>query len=130
MPAITSSTACTAPPTARKAASKLPGDMVVSASSRDQAFLRRRVADGGDVVHGMAERDGLERSARRLDARERLEALVLERAVDGAQPVRPLGMAGRREVVEAGGVGDEEGGSSAYPNDRGACAALKPTSGD
>ena len=56
----------------------------------------------------------LERGARRLDARERLEALVLERAVDGAQPVRPLGMAGRREVLEAGGVGDEERGHR-YP---------------
>src|SRR5262249_33489327 len=33
LPAITSSTACTAPPAARKAASKLPGDIVVSASS-------------------------------------------------------------------------------------------------
>src|SRR6516164_5775430 len=33
LPAITSSTACTAPPAARKAASKLPGDIVVSTSS-------------------------------------------------------------------------------------------------
>src|SRR5215475_778641 len=33
LPVITSSTACTAPPAARKAASKLPGDIVVSASS-------------------------------------------------------------------------------------------------
>jgi hypothetical protein len=33
LPAITSSTAKTAPPAARNAASKLPGDMLVSASS-------------------------------------------------------------------------------------------------
>ncbi len=58
----------------------------------------------------MAERDGVERSARRFDAGQGLEALVLERAVDGAQPIRSLGMAGRREVLEAGGVGDEESG--------------------
>ena len=41
---------------------------------------------------------------------EQLEPLVLERALDGAQPVRPLRMAERREVVEAGRVGNEEGG--------------------
>ena len=34
LPVITSSTACTAPPAARSAASKLPGDIEVSASSR------------------------------------------------------------------------------------------------
>ncbi len=71
----------------------------------DQAFLRRRLADGGDILHGMAERDRVERSARRRDAGERLEALVFECAVDGAQPIRSLGMAGWREMVEAGGVG-------------------------
>src|SRR5262245_62790919 len=57
----------------------------------------------------MTERDHLELGARRLDARQRLEALVLERTVDGAQPVRPLGMAGGCEMVEAGGVGDQKG---------------------
>ena len=59
-----------------------------------QALLRRRVADAGDVVHRVAERDGLERRGRRLDAREVLEALLLERARDRAQPVGPLRMAG------------------------------------
>ena len=67
---ITSSTAMTAPPAARSAASKLPGDIVVSASSRTRPCFRRGVADRGDVVHRMAERDGLERGRRRLDARE------------------------------------------------------------
>ena len=51
--------------------------------------------------------------SRRLDAHQRLEALGFERALDRAQPVRPLRMAGRREVVEAGRMGDEERGHRA-----------------
>jgi hypothetical protein len=35
---------------------------------------------------------------------------VFECAVDGAQPIRSFGMAGWREMIEAGGVGDEESG--------------------
>ena len=59
----------------------------------------------------MAERDGVERRRRRLDARTSVwKRSSLERALDGAQPIRPLRMAGRREVLEAGGVGDEERG--------------------
>ena len=58
----------------------------------------------------MAERDRLEIGRGRLDPREVLEFLLLERALDGAQPVGPLRMAGGGEVVEAGGVGDEERG--------------------
>ena len=84
-----------------------------------QTFLRRRLADGVDVVQGMAERDRVERCARRLDAGEHLEALVLERAVDGTQPIRAFGMAGWREVVEAGGVGDEERGHQPIRKRRG-----------
>ena len=83
-----------APPAARSAASKLPGDMLVSASSRTRPSLRRGVADCGDVIHGMAERDGLKRGRRRLNAGELLKALVLQRALDGAQPVGPFRMAG------------------------------------
>ena len=41
---------------------------------------------------------------------QHLEALVLQRLLDGAQPVRPLGVSGGREVVEAGGMGDEQSG--------------------
>ena len=63
-----------------------------------------------DVFHRMHQRDGFERRARRLDARQRLEALVFERLLDGAQPVRPLRMAGRGQVIEAGRVGDEQRG--------------------
>src|SRR5207249_8638570 len=56
----------------------------------------------------MAERDGLERRARSFDANHGLEPLILERAVDGAQPLRPLGMPGRRLVLEASRVGNEK----------------------
>ena len=58
----------------------------------------------------MAERDRLERRRRRLLARQRLELLVLQRALDRAQPVRPLGMARRGEVIEAGGMAEQERG--------------------
>ncbi len=73
-----------------------------------QAFLRRRVADLLDIIHGMAQRDRLQRRERCLGARQRLELLGFERADDGAQPIRPLGMAGRSYVFKAGRVGDEE----------------------
>ena len=75
-----------------------------------QAFLGRGVADRLHVFHRMHQRDGLERRARRLDARQRLEALVLKRLLDGTQPVGALGMAERRLVIEAGGMGDEQRG--------------------
>ena len=58
----------------------------------------------------MTQRDDLERRHRRLDARQRLEFLGLERALDGAQPVRPLGMTERGEMVETGGMADDESG--------------------
>ena len=58
------------------------------------AVRRRGVADRLDVIHRMRERDDLERRARRLLARQHLKPLVLQRLLDGAQAVRPLGMAG------------------------------------
>ena len=76
LPAITSSTACTAPPTARSAASKLPGDIEVSASSRTRPcfgaasrIARRSPSDGRARSLSSAR-------SRRLDARQRLEALL------------------------------------------------------
>ena len=99
-----------APPTPRNAASKLPGDIEVSASSCTQAFRRRGVADRLDVFHRMGKRDDLEWRHRRLLARQQLKAFVLQRLLDGAQAVRPLGMAGGRQMVEAGGMGKEESG--------------------
>ncbi len=68
-----------------------------------QALLRRGLLHGGDVVHRMAERDGVEARGRRFDADQRLEGVRGQRALDGAQPIRPFRMPGRREVIEAGG---------------------------
>ena len=74
------------------------------------AFLGRGVADLDDVVHRMAQRDDLEVRHRRLLARQRLELFRLQRLLDGAQPVGPLGMAGRRQMFKASGVADQESG--------------------
>ncbi len=68
------------------------------------------VAQRLDVIHRMTERDGFERRARRLDARQHLEFFRLERGFDGAQAVGPLGMAGRRQMQQTGGMADEERG--------------------
>ena len=43
----------------------------------------------------MRARDRVDLGARRILALERIEALVRQRALDRAQPVRPLGMPGR-----------------------------------
>ena len=48
------------------------------------ALSGRRVADLGDVVHGMAQCDDLKRRRGRQHAGERLELFRLERALDGA----------------------------------------------
>src|SRR5262249_17922523 len=50
----------------------------------------------------------------RFDPHQVLEALVLEHAVDGTQAIRPLGMPGRREVVQAGRMGDQQRGHCRY----------------
>ena len=60
----------------------------------NEACRGRGIADRGHVVHGMAERDRFELGAGRFDPRKMLEPLVLERALDCAQPVGPLGMSG------------------------------------
>ena len=49
-------------------------------------------------------------AARRLLARQHVEPLVLQRLLDGAQAVRPLGMAGGCQVIEAGGMAEEQSG--------------------
>ena len=84
-----------APPAARSAASKLPGDIEVSASSCTMPSLGEASRIASTYSIGWAERDDLKRRARRLLARQHLEPLVLQRLLDGAQAVRPLGMAGR-----------------------------------
>ena len=77
------------------------------------AFLRRGLAHLLDVVHRMRERDHLQARHRRLLARERLEFLMLKRALDRAQTVRPLGMPHRHQVIEASGVAEQERGHAA-----------------
>ena len=74
-----------------------------------QPALRRGIADFRDVVDRVAQRDRLQRRRGRLLAHEVLETRVFQGLVDGAQPVRPLGMSGRRDMVEAGRMGDEKG---------------------
>ena len=59
--------------------------------------LGRGVADRLDVVHRMAERDGLERRARGACSRASVWNFSCSSALfDRAQAVRPLGMAERR----------------------------------
>ncbi len=74
-----------------------------------QPVLRHRVANLLDVFLRMTQRDDFQRRARRMLARQRHEALVLEHALDRAQPVRTLRMAERRQMLEAGVMGDEQG---------------------
>ena len=62
------------------------------------------------VVERMHQRDGVELRSRRLLAHQWLEAVGGQRALDRAQPVGPLRMAGRGEVLQAGGMADEERG--------------------
>src|SRR6185437_650466 len=69
--------------------------------------LRHRIANFGDVLHGMAPRDLLKLGARRLRAREMLKALMLEDALDRAQAIRPLGMPGRVHMLQARPMRDE-----------------------
>ena len=61
----------------------------------------------------MTEGDVLQRPARRLHAHELPKPIVRKRALDCAQPIGALGMAGGREVLEASGVGDEKRGHRA-----------------
>ena len=92
--ASTSSTAWTAPPAARKRRLETARRHRGVGVEMHDALLRRGVAELLDVIHRMAQRDGLERRRRRLDARERLKFFRLERALDRAQPIGPLRMAG------------------------------------
>ena len=112
---------------ARKAASKLPGDIEVSASMPHQAFGRRRrrgsprcsPSDGQSATTSSGARGACSRASM-------LEPLVLQRLLDGAQAVRPLGMAGGRQVIEAGGMGDEEGGHGRCRQSRYRSVTAKP----
>jgi hypothetical protein len=56
----------------------------------------------------MRERDDVKLGHRRLLARQRLELLVFQRALDRAQAVGPLGMSVRRQVVETGLMAEQQ----------------------
>ena len=55
-----------------------------------------------------------EMKSRMLIKPEDLEAFLLQHALDRAQPVGPLRVAGRGEMLEAGRMGDEERGHRRY----------------
>ena len=59
----------------------------------DRALARAGALDRLDVVERMDPRQRLDRDARRGVAREKLERFVFERLIDGAQSLRPFGMA-------------------------------------
>src|SRR5260370_13775794 len=61
-------------------------------------------------MEGVARGEGLECGGRGVHTGQVLELLLLERLLDGAQAIGPLRMAGRRQVIETGRVGDEQGG--------------------
>ena len=65
-----------------------------------QALGGNRLADRLDIALGMAEQRRLRLGERRLDALQRGKILVVERRVQRAQPVRPLRVADRRQMVE------------------------------
>jgi len=79
-----------------------------------ESLLRGGRLDFPHIVERVAKRDGFERGGRRLHAGEVLELLVFERLLDRAQTVGPFRMAGRGQVVEAGRVGDQQGGHETH----------------
>ena len=70
----------------------------------DQAAGGRDVAELADIMLAMAQRHRIETAFRRLAAHQRLEAVLAEHLGDRAQPVGPLGMSRRRQMVETGGM--------------------------
>ena len=106
-PGKTSSTAALAAPIAVTAACQLFGLSAGVGVDRDDAGLGYRRADARDEILRVGIEDGCLVAFRRLDAVERGKGLVVEHALDGAQAVGPLGMAGRRHVFEKDRVGVE-----------------------
>ena len=74
----------------------------------DQPLVRRGLPHLLDIVARMRERDHVEFRHRRLLARQCLELLIFQRALDRAQTVRPLGMSVRRQVIETGLMAQEK----------------------
>src|SRR5258705_926885 len=78
----------------------------------NQAAGGRRIAESGDVVHRVAERDGVKIGGRRVGAHQVLKLLALKDSLNRPQPIRPFRMARRRQMIEAGGMGNKERGHS------------------
>ena len=75
-----------------------------------EALFGDRGRDLGEEILRMRQQHRFLRPARRLDAGERGEILVVEGGEQRAQALRALGVAGRGEVFEVDGVGVEVGG--------------------
>src|SRR5882672_6825489 len=68
----------------------------------NQAAGGRRIVKSGDIVHRMAERDGVEIGRRRVGTDQALELVACKDSLDRSQPIRPFRMARRRQMIEAG----------------------------
>ena len=91
----------------------------------DEAAGRRDVAQLVDIMLAMAERDEIEAAFRRLAAHQRIETFLAEHLGDRAQTIGPFGMARWRQMIEAGGMGQQKCGHAA--SWRGAHANEKAT---
>ena len=114
---------------ARSAAAKLPGDMEVSASIRTMPSLGTAAAISSMKSRGWQSAMSSMLASGAATPRQGLEALVLEHAIDGAQPIGALGMTGGGEVIEAGRMGDVEGGHSVVISLQVFAARLTPAGG-
>lgn len=105
---MTSSTAATAPPTPRNAASIVPGDISVSASTWTNPAAGADAIQGLRVGCGVAQRDLVRRAQRRLDPDQCRETFGFQRVFDRFQALGAFGMARRHGVAEAGRMGEEQ----------------------
>ena len=62
----------------------------------------------GNIVLAVTERDGIQRSFRRFATRQVFETILGQHLFNDANPIRPFRMAGRRQMIEAGGMGENE----------------------
>src|SRR5579872_3895632 len=56
----------------------------------------------------MAQRDQIKRALRRQFADQGIESAFAQDLIDGANPIRPLGMSGRGQMVEGRGVAQQK----------------------
>ena len=79
-----------------------------------------------DVMLVVAQRHRIQAAFRRLATAKRVEAILREHLIDGANPVGPLGMPGRGQVVEACRMGQKKCHTIAF---RAVAASLANTLG-